>query len=110
MAETAITAQQIAVTGTTATFEAANVDGNKIDMRSGIRVLHVKNANAATRTVTLVTSGTVAGLAIADRAVVIPALTGDVLMRLDDVLVGTDGFAHVTYSAVTDVTVAVKYV
>jgi len=35
MAETPITAQQILVTGTTATFEAANVAGNSIDPALG---------------------------------------------------------------------------
>ena len=35
MAETAITPQNIDVTGTAITFEAANAAGNKIDMTTG---------------------------------------------------------------------------
>lgn len=108
MAETAITPQNVAVTGTTITFESANVDGNSIDMSSGPKILHAKNTNAATRTITLVTSGTVGGLAIADRTVVIPATTGDKEIRLDNVVKGSDGICHITYDAVTGLTVAVK--
>lgn len=108
MAETAITPQDIAVTGTAVTFEAANAAGNSIDMSSGPKILHAKNTNASTRTITLVTAGTVGGLAIADRTVVIAATTGDKEIRLDNVLKGTDGVAHITYDAVTNLTVAVK--
>ena len=108
MAETAITPQTVAVTGTSVTFEAANVDGNKIDMTSAPKILHVKNTNGATRTVTLVTPGTVGGLAIANRDVVVAATTGDTEIKLDRVVKNEDGFCHVTYSAVTGVTVAAK--
>lgn len=105
MARTAITPQTPTVAGAAVTYEPANVDGNSVDLATGPKLLHVKNGSGASITVTLPTPGTVAGLAIADRTVAVPA-GGERLIRLDRVVRQTNGTAHVDYSAVTTVTVA----
>lgn len=107
MAETLITPQSPVVTGTAPTYEGANVDGNRVDMKTYPRLwLHVKNTNGATRTLTLVTPGTVGGQNIVDRSITIPATTGDLFIPLDRAVKGTDGICHMTWSAVAGVTVA----
>lgn len=69
--------------------------------------LHVKNANAGTCTVTLVTPGTVDGLAIADRTVAI--LTGaEAMIALPAALYrSSDGLGDVQFSPTSSVTAAV---
>lgn len=104
MARTAITPQAITVTGTAVTYEAANVAGNSVRMGPA-RAIHVKNGDGSGITVTMQTPGSVAGLAIAERTVTIPA-TSERFIRLDDVLRRDDDFAYVDYSAITSVTVA----
>ncbi|HWO65360.1 MAG TPA: hypothetical protein VNO31_35530 [Umezawaea sp.] len=77
MARTALTATELATTGTSpaAVDVAAEVtDGNSFTYKKG-RFLYVLNGDDASLTVTLPTPGTVGrgALAIADTAVVIPA-------------------------------------
>lgn len=72
--------------------------------------LHVKNAGGSPDTVTIVTPGTVAGQAIADIVVTVPATTGDRMIGpLPGSLVAraSDGLADVTHSFITSVTCAV---
>lgn len=72
--------------------------------------LHVKNTGGGASTVAIVTPGNVAGQAVADVSVSVPATTGD---RMIGPLPGSlfaravDGLADVTFSATTGVTVAV---
>lgn len=89
-----------------ATFGAAAAGGDKCATGSGV-VLVVDNADSGPHTVTLATPGTVDGLAVTDRAVVVAA--GDVayIPVLDLYKDPSDGLAHITYDAVTSVTVAV---
>ena len=99
--------QTVTATGTTPDYDAASPTGDKV--RPGGRVvLHFRNAGLDPVTVTLVTPGTVQGLAIADRTVTVPA-AGDVLVTVSADLYADpadSGLASFTYSATTDVTVA----
>lgn len=87
---------------------AAAGGGDDCEAGAGV-ILIVKNTDASTKTVTLVTPETVDGdLAVADRAVVVAATTGfeliPVTSRYRDPVTGR---ASITYSAVTGVTVCV---
>ena len=114
MAETTINAQAIVAAGLTPSYAAANADGSRFLCPSDERLfLHVKNANAATRTVTVVaqrTSAQVQGagvVAIPNMAVVVPVTTGDKMIGpIPPAYVDDDGYAHITFSAVADLTVA----
>jgi hypothetical protein len=68
------------------------------------RFLIVKNADASSHTVTIITPGLVAGLAIGDATVVVPAGKLSVI-PLPRLFAGADGRASITYDAVTTVTV-----
>ena len=66
--------------------------------------LEANNASVASITITLATPGTVGGLAIADRAVAIPA--GERWkIPVPRVFAGADGRCVITYSGVTTLTV-----
>ncbi len=73
MARTNITVVEITRDGVAATEVAGDVtNGNQFD--HGARTfLRARNADVAQQTVTIITPGTVDGLAIADRVVTIPA-------------------------------------
>lgn len=71
MARTALAVQEVRRTGLTPAFAAANVDGHSVP-NEGRTWLHVK-AGVTPVTVTLETPGTVDGLAVADRTVVVAA-------------------------------------
>lgn len=110
MAMTALTVQPLASHSLEPVYTAANADGHKF-YNDGHTLLHVKNTNAAPVTVTIATPGTVDGLAIADWTVSVDATTGDTMIGLLPPAVynqtGTDaGMVYVTFSAVTNVTVA----
>jgi hypothetical protein len=83
---------------------AAAVSGDEAPSGVGV-ILVIKNTDAATKTVTVTTPGTVSGLAIADISVVVPATTGIAIIPLIGRFVGS--LAAITYSAVTGVTVGV---
>lgn len=72
-------------------------------------MLRVKNTNAATRTVTIDVTRTVEGQAVTDDTFVVAALTGDVIYTGFSEIFRQNaaGEVHVTFSAVTDVTVQV---
>lgn len=98
----------VATTGTQPTFSAVNASDTFVP--SAGRFLYVKNTNAATRTVTITTTGTAAGgAAIADWSGTVGATTGELIFpaypaqHLQD---GTTGVATVTYSATAGVTAA----
>ncbi len=89
----------------TANLTAASAGGDTAPVGPG-RVLAVRNADAAPHTVTIATPGTVSGLAVADA--VMPVAAGATsLIPLVAAMRGTDGRAHITYDAVTAVTVGV---
>lgn len=97
--------QAVPVEGVAATYHAASAGGDKV--KPGCTLI-VKNTNGATRTLTLVTPGTAYGQAIADVAVVIPATTGERIIKVPDKgFTGGDGLVPLAWSADTGVTFAV---
>ncbi|GEC02956.1 hypothetical protein SSP24_06110 [Streptomyces spinoverrucosus] len=83
---------------------AASGGGDAAPVGPG-RFLYVANGDAASKTVTIATPGTVSGLAVADASLVVAA--GDHgIIPLANVYRGANGRAAITYSAVTGVTVA----
>lgn len=101
-----LSTQNVAAGGLTVTYDPADALGDQVRPGRGV-VLAVRNAGLSSATVTLVTPGTVQGLAIEDRAVTVPA-DADVLVPVPADLYAdpADGLAAVTYSAATDLTVA----
>ena len=104
--------------GLAVTFAAANTDGSKFLNPTDERTfIYVKNTNGATRTVTLETQRTSVSLPglgavpLADIAIVVAATTGEAIIgpiapsQFND----SDGYAHITFSAVSGVTVAVVH-
>jgi hypothetical protein len=89
-------------------MSAANVDGHTVaNTAAGKRFISVLNEDASPINVTVVTPGTVHGLAIADLVVAVPA--GDNLMIgpfPPSTFNQGDGTVHVDFSAVSDITCA----
>lgn len=85
---------------------AAAGGGDTAQTGAGV-FLRVANGDASSHTVTLVTPGTIDGLAIADRAVVVPAGQTFDIPVTDRYRDPATGRAAITYDAVTDVTVGV---
>lgn len=83
----------------------ASVGGDKCATGAGVELL-VKNGSGSSITVTMATPGTDDGLAIADRAIAVAAGAEGHIPVLDSYKDPSDGLAHITYSAVTTVTVA----
>ena len=106
MARTVLAVQQVARTGLTPSFSAANVDGHNV-ANDGKVVLEVKNGSGAPINVTFQTPGSVDGNAIADLVVAVPA-GGDKICGPfpPGIYNQADGTMYVDFSAVTTVTVA----
>lgn len=103
---TLLIAQPAAVTGLNAAYTAAAGGGDTIAPAPGL-VLHVKNGDAAPKTVTLVRPGTQYGQANPSVAVVIAASPGNQFIRIPPEFADpATGLVSVTYSAATLVTVA----
>jgi len=106
MARTAINYQQIARTGLEAVYAAAVADGAKF-ANDGRMFVDVVNDSASDVTVTVQTPGTVDGLAIAERTVVVTAGESRKIGPFQpNIYNQSDGMVYMDYSAVTDVTVA----
>ena len=103
-----LTVQQVALAGLTPTYASAAAGGDSF-ANDGNVVLHVKNTNAAARTVT-VTSQVQAtpGRVAANNAVVVPLTVGDKFIGPFDPTIWNDanGLTQITYSAETGVTIA----
>jgi hypothetical protein len=101
-----LTAQAMPLGGLQPTYAAAAGGGDQAPVGEKL-LLHVRNDDASSKTVTVATPGTVGGLAIADAAQTIPA-GGDAFIPLKSTYRDpATGRAAVTYSAATSVTVAV---
>jgi hypothetical protein len=106
-----LTLQGINRLGVTPTYAAANAGGDAMPCGNTI-FLHIKNSNAATRTVTLVVPAAILAapnIAITSPAIVVAATIGD--MMIGPVLPQffqdpVTGLCSITYSAATNVTVA----
>lgn len=99
-----LTKQTIQVTGTTPTYGAASAGGDTV--RPGERtVLHVLNADASPKTVTVVVPGTRFGQANPDVAVTVAAGEEEFILLTRE-QADADGLVSITYSDVTSLTVA----
>lgn len=87
-------------------LSAATAGGDDVPTGSGV-LLVVKNGDASSHAVTLVTPGTVNGLAIADRAVTVAAGKTELIPLTGDYRDPTTGRASITYDGVTSVSVGV---
>ena len=90
------------------TYAAAAAGGDEFVNDGKRTFVHFLNANVAVRTVTIATPKTVAGLAVADLAVVVPA-TGEAMVGPfpADTFNDGDGKVQMTYSTEVDLTIAV---
>ena len=96
--------EEVSVAGLEATYHAAAA-GDKVP--PGCLIV-VKNVNAATRDLTLVTPGTAHGQPIGDEVITIAADTGETFVEIPDVgFTGADGLVPLAWSATADVTFAV---
>lgn len=85
---------------------SATSGGDKAPTGQGL-FLYVTNGDSGSHTVTVATPGTVDGLAVGDRAVVIAAGDFAFIPMLEGLYKDpSDGLAHITYDAVTSVKVA----
>lgn len=87
-------------------LSAAASGGDDAPTGAGV-VLVVKNGDASDHDVTIVTPGTVNGLAIADRVVTVAAGKTELIPLTADYRDPSTGRASITYAAVTSVTVGV---
>jgi len=101
----ALTTTVVGVAGATVAYTAAAGGGDTCQAGAGMLLL-VKNGDASSHTVTLVTPGTVNGLAIADRPVVVAAGAEVAIPVTNDYRNPSTGRASITYDAVTSLTVA----
>lgn len=103
-----LTVQQIALTGLTPTYAAAAAGGDSF-ANDGSVFLHVKNTNAAARTVTVASQKPATpGLAPSNNAVVVPLTVGDKMIGPFDPTIWNDanGLVQITYTAESGVTIA----
>lgn len=99
--------EAIQIAGTAPTYHAASAGGDKITSPGNSVVLHVKNASAGAITCTVVTPGTVAGQAIGDVAVSVPAAGERFIGPLTaQFFANTDNQVDITWSASASVTFA----
>lgn len=95
--------QQMTDSGAAISYSAVAAS-DTVDCSNGRTFLHVKNGGGSPDTVTLVTPGTVSGLAIADRTISVPAGAERLIGPLDPGLYGA--IATVQHSFITSVTAA----
>ena len=95
--------QQMTDAGAAVSYSAVSAS-DTVDISNGRTFLHVKNAGGSSDTVTLVTPGTVSGLAIADRTVAVANGTERFIGPLDPALYGP--VVTVQHSFTTSVTAA----
>jgi len=106
MARTALTVTQVTRAGVALPAAAANADGHSV-ANDGSVILHIVNGGGAPITVTIVTPGTVDGLAIADREVIVAASANRLIGPFPrEHYNQADGTVHVNFSGVASVTAA----
>lgn len=97
--------QSVTHAGLAPTYLPATSGGDTCPTGSGL-LLAVKNGDSVSHTVTLVTPGTVDGLAVADRAIAVGAGVTMLIPVADVYRDRSTGLASITYDGVTSVTVA----
>ncbi|KOG21999.1 hypothetical protein [Streptomyces viridochromogenes] len=102
----ALSAQRLAVAGAAPSYSAAAAGGDTAPVGKGL-VLHVVNGSGSAVTVTVVTPGTIDGLAVADAALSVPAGASGFIPLGNVYRNPSTNRAAVTYSATTTVSVAV---
>lgn len=117
MSNIALPVLKLVRTGVTMVYTASGASPllNVVDTfqfnNTGREFLHFKKSGAGACTVTIKTPGTVDGLAVAERTIIIPATTGDVMVGPFPPAIyntpGTDTFEGFTVSDVVGLTVAV---
>lgn len=100
-----VATQSVTATGAALTYSAASGGGDRFTPAPRT-FMHVVNGSVADVDVTIVTPGTVDGLAIADRVVTVPAGENR-LFQLPTTYKSADGLGDVTWEATTSVTFAV---
>lgn len=112
--ETVLTPVEISTTGASTAATAAAAGGNSFQASSDARTfVRVANASGSSITVTLVHQTSqvanvpgVGTIVVPDIAVSVPATTGDLLIGpIQPAYIDTSGYAHLTFSAVSSVTV-----
>jgi hypothetical protein len=87
---------------------AACASGGDEFANSGNTIILITNANASSRTLTIVSQATMDGLAVADRSVTIPGTDDTFITDLDkNVYNDTNGRVQLTYSTEVDLTIAI---
>ena len=111
MARTPLTVQTLGLAMATPTYATPdNTNGNYFVHPGGTVLIHVKNTNGSTRTLTLTTTNTIDGVALTSPPYTIAALTGDTMIVLtSDKLsrLATSGQLYLDWSAATNVSIAV---
>lgn len=100
--------QDLALDGAERTYSAASPGGDRFTP-SRNTFLHVVNASAGSITATVTTPGNVDGLAIPDRALVVPAGADRMLPLPPATYRSADGLGDVAWSATASVTFAVLH-
>lgn len=100
--------ETVKISGIAPTYHAASAGGDKVSKPGDNIIIHVKNASAAAITATVVTPGTIAGQAIGDVAVSVPA-SGDRFIGplTRQHFANSDSEVDLTWSASASVTFAV---
>lgn len=81
MAVISLTPQDLSAAGVTTSYTGSLSTSNTYTVVcDGKTILHFKKSGAGACTVTIITPGTVGGLAIADQTITVPATTGDVIV------------------------------
>lgn len=109
MARITLTPQQVVRTGLAPVFGAWDAGLQHAFANDGRMFVEVKNTAVAAHTVTIQTPGTVDALAIAERTVIIPANTGDVMIGPfpPSVYNQADGMVYLDIDVATTTTLAV---
>lgn len=111
MAVIALTSTDLQAGGTTTVYTGSLSTSNTYTFANDGKVfLHFKKTGAGACTVTIVTPGTVSGLAVADQTITVPATTGDVMVGKLSSDLFTDpatGLATMSFSEITGLSVGV---
>lgn len=113
MARTELTLQTIDRDGIDPTYSSAITDGHAVNNASHKVFIHVINADASSKDITIITPNTIDGLALADLTVSVPASEERIIGPFphavyckNDTTLSITHAIWVDYSATTSVTIA----